>query len=386
MRLGIVSDCIHFKHPDGRIGTETHILLKQLESLFIYFDEIVLCCPFVAYDETKVASYYQSEKLSVIELPNAGGDSFSSKLKIITTIPKWLSAFSKLNKEVDIIYQRFPNNLNIPGFFYFYFKQRKVFATYTGTWNNYLNEPITYRFQKWLLKKYFRGPVWAYLEKESTQSKIKKGFSPSYSKTIWDEETTQVNARIKKLQQEPITTLKLISVGIFNQNKNQQLILDACLQLYKSDINFRLTLVGDGPLKEQYQKFISENQLENKIFIAGKKTSEELRILYRENDFVLQSPIQEGFGKVPVEGFFHGLIPILSDVALAKLMVDNGNRGFVFKSRSVDDLVIVLKQIINEENELPQKIVLGRDYAATQTLEAWAKGYYDEIDRFYNHK
>jgi len=304
LRLGIISDCVHFQNPDGRFGTETHILLQQIEALAFYFAEVVLCCPVVAFDDKKIATYYSINNIKIIPVPNVGGDSISAKLRLITVIPKWWNAFRKVDKQSDIVYQRFPNNLNIPGFFYFKWKGKKTFATYTGTWKPYQNEPVTYRFQRWLLQHSFKGPVWGYINEAPDNPNIHAGFSPSYKKNVWDEETEQVSKRIQQLQKENLSVLKMITVGALVANKNQQLILNACLQLKNANINFTLTIVGGGVLEETYKTFIQKHSLQNQIYLAGKKTSEELRLLYREHDFVVQAPIQEGFGKVPIEGFF----------------------------------------------------------------------------------
>ncbi len=382
-RLGIVSDCIHFKNAQGKIGTENHILLQQLQALAKHFKSVVICCPFVELTDKMVASYYTDERISFVPVPNVGGDGIKDKLKLLTVIPKWFAAFKKVDKQSDIVYQRFPNNLNIPGFYYFYYKNKKVFATFTGTWDDYEGEPGTYLFQKNLLRNKFRGPVWGYLDKPSDNPRIHAGISPSYSKKVWDDETEQVNQRLAQLQTAKLETLKLITVGAFVPNKNQQLILDACLKLHKQNIPFTLTLVGGGYLHEDYEKFVQEHGLQDKIFVAGKKTAIELRDLYRRHDFVVQAPIQEGFGKVPIEGFFHGLIPILSDAELAKVMVANGERGYVFKRGDVESLFTTLVNVFQNQSILPAQIQAGRAYAAAQTLEAWAQEYADVVANFY---
>ncbi len=228
------------------------------------------------------------------------------------------------------------------------------------------------------MKKYFRGPVWAYLDKPSKDAKIKMGFSPSYSKKVWDEETLQIEKRLERLREEGLKTLKLISVGAFVPNKNQQFILNTCVVLKRLNIPFHLTLVGDGYLKETYQHFIAQNNLTASVSIAGKKTADELRQLYRENDFVLQAPVQEGFGKVPIEGFFHGLIPILSDVALARAITSN-NRGFIFSIQEEHSLVELLQNLLLQQADFPAMILNGREFAISQTLEAWSAEYASTI-------
>ena len=153
--------------------------------------------------------------------------------------------------------------------------------------------------------------------------------------------------------------------------------------LRQKNIPFTLTLIGDGDLKNTYKNFIKTYELGNQIFMAGKKTATELRELYRQNDFVVQAPIHEGFGKVPVEGFFHGLIPVLSNVELANVMVANGERGFIFEQNNVESLVNILTGIYQNNSDLANKIILGRGYAYAQTLQAWAKEYAETVSAFY---
>lgn len=379
MRLGIISDCVHVQHPDGRIGTETHIFLKQIEALANYFETVVLVCPFTEYSEKKVVSYYSIPHLSTITVPNVGGNNFAAKIKLLQAFPSWIQSFRAINKSTDIVYQRFPNNLNIPGFFFFYLNRKKVFATYTGTWKKYRNEPLTYRFQKFLLKHFFRGPIWAYLETEDSKNRIIKTFSPSYSQSVWDEELDNVANRISKYANDSTIDLLMISVGAFNKNKNQQLILNVCLLLRQAQIPFHLTLVGDGILRTEYETFISKNDLQNNVVIAGKKTAEELRELYRKNNIVVQCPLIEGFGKVPIEGFFHGLIPIVTNVGISKSIIQNGKAGLLIEPNNSFDLLNKLQQIHYKKIDFSAMILAGRDVAKQQTLEFWAHSYYQAV-------
>lgn len=383
MKLGIVSDCLHFRNGEGKVVTENHILLRQLEALSSYFSATLICCPFASFDLNKVVSTYNNSSISFIELPEVGGNSLKAKTKLFTALPAWLKAFRKVDKFSDIVYQRFPNNLNLPGFFYFYFRRKKVFATYTGTWAAYPSEPATYSFQRWLLRKHFRGPVWVYMDKQLSGSRILGGISPSYSMAEWKEETVQVQQRIKTLQATGFSTLKLITVGTLIDYKNQLGILEACVVLKKHNIPFQLTIVGDGPMRETLSQFIQDNDLSNHAEIAGKKNNIELRALYRQHDFVVQAPLSEGFGKVPIEGFFHGVIPVINNIAMAKLMTGNNERGFLFDASKPGDLANILMSLLSKSESLPAMIEKGRDYAKSQTLEAWAEDYYLTIIQYF---
>lgn len=381
MRLGIVSDCTHFRNENGTVGTENHILLRQFEALAEYFEQTTICCPFEKLTDKKVASYY-SKPFNFIELPSVGGDSFKDKLNVISAFPKWFRGFREIDKAADIIYQRFPNNVNIPGFYYFKWKKKNTFATYTGTWEDYQGEPATYRFQKQILKNNFRGPVWVYTLGATGSSRILAGISPSYSVDQWNEETEQVEIK-KKAIASGLPTLNLISVGKLIEYKNQITILKSAAILKEQGIAFNLLLVGEGPDWQKLEEFVAKNGLSKMVHFTGKKNLEELRQLYRQSDFVVQAPLKEGFGKVPVEGFFHGVIPILSNVSLASHMTGNGKRGFLFDPLKPEELAQTLISIKDRIAMLPGMIDEGRKFAKTQTLEQWASDYYDKVSEFF---
>ena len=382
-RLAIISDCIHMYDAQGNAVTEVHIFCRQMQALASMFQHTVICCPFVQYSTDKVTTAYADKSISFIPLKNAGGNSLKDKLKLITNIPGWLKGFRAASRDADIVYMRFPNNLNIAGFFYFYFKGAKTFATYTGTWQNYAREPLTYRFQKWLLKHFFKGPAWIYMREAKRGKNLFKGISPSYTLREWNEETDQVQRRIERIRKNGITVPVFITVGGLNTNKNQQYILDAFKILHNEGFPFYLYVVGDGELKQSYNQFVQQNNLQDCVKICGKKNYTQLRELYRQSDFLIQATLVEGFGKVPIEGFFHGVIPLLNNVALSAEMTGDGKRGFTFSATDVNNVVTLIKKTTGMQQRLTEMITDGRDYAKAQTLENWAQSYVEKINEYY---
>src|SRR5919112_1262193 len=104
MKLGIISDCTHYRSTDGRVGTENHILLRQFEALCSYFDETLICCPFDAISDKKVVTFYNSNKIKFTQLPLVGGDTAKDKLKLLKTIPAWYKSFKKIDRKSDVVY------------------------------------------------------------------------------------------------------------------------------------------------------------------------------------------------------------------------------------------------------------------------------------------
>ena len=304
-------------------------------------------------------------------------------MQLLSTIPTWFKAFKSIDESSDIVYQRFPNNLNIPGFFYFWIKGKKTFATYTGTWSDFKNESITYWFQKWLLIHLFKGPVWVYSESKPDNNRILEGYSPSYSLEEWEEEAEQVKVRINNIQTVGIPVYRFISVGSLVPNKNHAAIIKACAVLKEKKIPFVLSIVGGGYLEDTLQDLINGLNLAQEVKLSGKKKAEELRVLFREHDFIVQAPKEEGYGKVPVEGFFHGLIPILNKISMAFLITGNEERGFLFNESDPNDLANTLLGLEDKIEKFPTMIESGRSYAKKHTLKAWAEEYHEQITKYY---
>ena len=365
---------------DGTPSTENHIFCRQIQELASRFERTVIVCPFVPLKESFVISRYTLPTIRFVPLANVGGSSIKAKLGIVKIIPAWLKAFKKAHEQSDIVYLRMPNNLSIPAFFYFKAKKKKWFATYTGTWANYKGEPPTYRFQKWLLKNFFHAPVSIYVNEKPAVNHLHKGISPSYNEAEWMEETVQVKERTERYTNAGMSKPVFITVGALVPNKNQQYILDTSRRLAEEDFSFEWYIVGDGYLKSRYEAFIQQHNLGNYVFLAGKKTYEQLRTLYRKADFLVQPTLVEGFGKVPIEAMFHGVIPVLSKTALSGAMTGNGKHGFIFDVQDKDALYLLIKNLLSQQETFAGIINNGRNFVKEHTLEHWADTFIKQIN------
>ena len=64
----------------------------------------------------------------------------------------------------------------------------------------------------------------------------------------------------------------LCTVGRFFEQKNISLAVDACGELIKRGKNIKWYHIGDGPLKGETEKQISENNLQNIFILLGEKS------------------------------------------------------------------------------------------------------------------
>jgi len=372
MVLGIISDCVHLKSSEGVIGSKVHVLVKQIDHLSTYFEKVYICAPVVnSTDNHSAISVYSNKDIVFLPIPLAGGNSILSKMKLAFVLPIWIYKIIQLCSKSDVLYLRAPNNISIPGFVISSLFRKKKFSTFTGTWSGYKHEPFTYSLQRKYLSQYFEGPVFVYGRLPSDRKNIHNSISPSYSIADWHMEAVQVKNRLKALadQNALVRRINLITVGSLTENKNQIFILEAMVKLKMLNVNFVLWIAGEGDSLKKYQKFVNENNLDQDVVFLGNIKQHLLRQYYRKADLIIQSPIHEGFGKVPMEGFFHGVVPVISDVNLSKNIVGDKERGRVFNCQ--DELIGHINCLINHPSEMVKLIKNGREYAKKITFESW---------------
>jgi glycosyltransferase involved in cell wall biosynthesis len=280
---------------------------------------------------------------------------------------------NELLKRVDAVHIRCPNNISILGLLALARSTRLRQAVYTGNWQGYEKEPLTYRLQRWVLKRYFHGPVAVYGEWPNQPPHIVPSFSPSFSLKDWEQEEEVVARKIAHLQSASPSSrpLKLISVGALNKNKNQQLAVHAVKILHDRLIRVQLDLLGDGENRSYLEQLSQSMGLDEVVHFCGRVSHDSVREFYREADFVVQPSLTEGFSKVPIEALLHGAIPVLSDVSVNPQIVGGGDRGRNFANGDAAALAVQIEELAQRPSEMIRLIKNGRYYSRILTLEAW---------------
>lgn len=101
------------------------------------------------------------------------------------------------------------------------------------------------------------------------------------------------------------------NIGRFTEQKNHKKIINIFEEIVKIKENSILILIGDGALKEDIKKIVSEKGLDNKvIFLSGTNQVEKY---YQAMDVFLFPSLFEGLGIVVVEAQVSGLPCIVSN-------------------------------------------------------------------------
>ena len=124
-------------------------------------------------------------------------------------------------------------------------------------------------------------------------------------------------------------------IAELNANKNQMLLIKTIQELKKEQHNIRLLLIGDGPLKEQYQQYIKENNLENEIQLLGKR--QDINELLSITNIYLTSSIREGLPVNVMEAMYKGLPIIATDNRGHRELIHNGKNGYICEKNDTEN-------------------------------------------------
>lgn len=97
-----------------------------------------------------------------------------------------------------------------------------------------------------------------------------------------------------------------------------------------------LSIVGDGPLRNELQKLINDNMLKDKVFLLGSRN--DVPALLSQYDCFIFPSLVEGFSGAVVEAMFAGLPILASDIAQNKEAVIHLETGYLFGRESVEEV------------------------------------------------
>lgn len=143
------------------------------------------------------------------------------------------------------------------------------------------------------------------------------------------------NLDIKKSNNDII---QIMYMGRFIEKKGVILMLDIIKSLPK-DLPLRLTIYGSGPLKNQMQSIIDENDLGDKVTIAGAVKHSEISKAYACADIFIMPSLRETSGNVLIEAMAHKLPVIALDMSICSDLKEQNCGLFVDINQSKDDII-----------------------------------------------
>ena len=145
-----------------------------------------------------------------------------------------------------------------------------------------------------------------------------------------------------------VNTTVLISVGRMAPEKNLDQVLKTYEALKNTGKAFKLVMVGDGPLKEQFQQRYPE------IIFPGMLSQSNLAAYYASSDLFVFPSQTETFGNVTLEALASGIPVLAFDCAAARDWVQRGINGWLVAENNPDGFAAQAVSVVNNKEVLDQ--------------------------------
>ena len=265
-------------------------------------------------------------------------------------------------KTVDHVHLRCPGNIGLLGcLVQVFFPSKPKTVKYAGNWDPKSKQPLSYRFQKWILSNTFltkNCKVLVYGVWENQTKNILPFFTASYS------ENEIVNINSKNLK----NTIKLLFVGSFSKGKQPILSVKVAEALINKGYNVQLDMYGNGSEFVTVKNFISEHKISKNVILHGNQSKDIVKKAFQESHFLIFISKSEGWPKVVAEAMFWSCLPISTKVSCIPFMLANGERGSVVND-SLNEIVFTLEEYIKNENLYLEKVKNAMIWSQNYTLE-----------------
>jgi glycosyltransferase involved in cell wall biosynthesis len=140
--------------------------------------------------------------------------------------------------------------------------------------------------------------------------------------------------------------IKFISIGRFVKEKNY---LNLIKFLNEIDIDFHLTLIGGGVLKKEYERYIFENNLKDKVSLIDWVEQKNLIELVVNSDIYIQYSISEGMPRTILEAMAMQMPIISTNVGSILGVLENKKNSIVINPNSKKELKLAIETLIKDD-------------------------------------
>jgi len=172
------------------------------------------------------------------------------------------------------------------------------------------------------------------------------------------------NLKIKKRSK-----YRIVNLGALSEQKNQALLIKA-FSLISDKIDVELVILGEGPLRYELEKLVSDLNLKEKIQMPGFITDPSQ--WYEESDLFVLSSIYEGLPMVLLEALTFGLPIVSTDCKSGpREILCNGKYGKLVPVGDADALAKSMLQALQEEPDIEFLKRRAADFSVDKIAEQY---------------
>ncbi len=154
----------------------------------------------------------------------------------------------------------------------------------------------------------------------------------------------------------PDDKVKFVATGTLEHRKGFDLLIKAFAKSNLPRDKWQLTIIGSGSEQSNLQQLIVDEQLQENIILAGKKTKQEIVATYQNSHVFALPSRSETFGVVYTEAMACGLPVIATPCGGPEEFVTDSN-GMLVPIDNVDELANAIQYMFNHYKEYHRETI-----------------------------
>ena len=364
MRFLIITHVMHKRQNKQWFGYAPYV--REMNVWLKYVDVVEVVAPCHNGQPTHIDIAYQHSAMTFTKIPSIAFTSFKRTMISLLAIPKISIHIFKACLRAEHIHLRCPGNIGLLGcIVQIFFPHKLKTAKYAGNWDPKAKQPLSYRFQKWLLSNTFLTKnitvlVYGHWENQS------KNIKPFFTATFRDSE---IEIPVKR---EYLGDLKFVFMGSLVEGKRPLWAVKIVEALHRQARKVTLDIYGDGILRNDLEQYIRDNHLERIVTCYGNQRIAVIKESLKTAHFLILPSKSEGWPKAVAEAMFFGSIPIATPVSCVPEMLDYGKRG-ILVAGELDGAANVVKEHLGDEAGLQRMSVAATKWSQYYTLDVFEK-------------
>lgn len=174
--------------------------------------------------------------------------------------------------------------------------------------------------------------------------------------------------------------IRLINVGSYQPKKNQKFLIQVANVLRNRNVDFELSLLGDGDLFNNVEKKINDLQLQKYVIQYGNVDNVESYLW--NSDIYVHSAYYEPLGLVLLEAMASGLPVVTLDGKGNRDLIEEGKNGYMIYEQNPELFADKILEIWNDKKKYQEMSLYAQEYAKQYDIGP----YVDRLLKLYNVK
>lgn len=140
-------------------------------------------------------------------------------------------------------------------------------------------------------------------------------------------------------------SVRFLSVGELNRNKNHRLVIEALVKLGPQNLSYKIC--GVGGEENKLKKLICKYKLEQQVELVGYQR--DMQAIYKDADVFIMPSLREGLSVALQEAMAAGLPVIATNIRGNRELVVDGMGGWLVSSNNIDKMAEAIKGALNAD-------------------------------------